>query len=491
MRKGARQRRFALARLCVFTKPGGGSAGGATRKHAGAAALEQGVHRAPEGHPQSIYCARPYMPSDKMHPDMSETQEAKQTGNHQSEGDQGCPVDMHGGRRCGRPIYNPPPGIDDTPVCLMHSRDPSKDDGKFQTEFEHILKEAGTGTADLRFFVFPSANYGMREFTAECLFAWAKFAQGALFYQAKFAQRADFTGATFMKDSSFWQATFAQDAEFGGAKFPKGAEFTEATFIGNARFSRASFGGRATFWKARFMRQALFGGVTFTENAEFRDASISKDAVFNEATFRGQASFVLAAFMGVAAFYRTTFRLDADFTMAIFAQRAEFGFAAFEGPVIFRETRFREDNTLSPGPVFSNARFDKPAAVAFFRTFLGQAIFRNCDMSMFVLSDVRWRERSTNGKRMLFEEVADPGDAALGAILAQGKASDERNYALIAELYQQLKKNYDDKRDYWTAGDFHYGEMEMKRLASPRLTWLVWLEAWLAGRLSLREPGEW
>jgi hypothetical protein len=39
---------------------------------------------------------------------------------------------------------------------------------------------------------------------------------------------------------------------------------------------------------------------------------------------------------------------------------------------------------------------------------------------------------------------------------------------LVAELYQQLKKNYDDRRDYWTAGDFHYGEMEMKRMATPQ-----------------------
>jgi hypothetical protein len=373
----------------------------------------------------------------------------------------------------------------------MHSRDPDKDNAKFQAEFERILKEAGTGTADLSYFVFPSANYGMREFTAQCSFAWARFAGDALFYQAKFGQRADFTGAVFTRDSSFWQATFTQDAEFGGSKFAKGAEFTETTFIGNARFSGASFGGPATFWKARFMREALFGGADFTEDAEFRDASISEDAIFNEATFGGQAGFRRTAFMGVAAFIRATFTADADFTWATFAQRAEFRFAAFEGQAIFRETRFREDNTLSPGPIFSNARFDKPTAVTFFRTFLGQAIFRNCDMSMFVFSDVRWRERSNNGKRMLFEEVADPGDEALGAIPAQGRGPDERNYRLISELYQQLKKNYDDRRDYWTAGDFHYGEMEMKRLACPRLTWLSQLEAKLSGRPRLRKLGEW
>ena len=47
---------------------------------------------------------------------------------------------------------------------------------------------------------------------------------------------------------------------------------------------------------------------------------------------------------------------------------------------------------------------------------------------------------------------------------------------MIAELYQQLKKNYDERKDYWTAGDFHYGEMEMKRLHSRgNNRWVRWL----------------
>ena len=40
--------------------------------------------------------------------------------------------------------------------------------------------------------------------------------------------------------------------------------------------------------------------------------------------------------------------------------------------------------------------------------------------------------------------------------------------ASSAQLYQQLKKNYDDHLDYWTADHFHFGEMEMQRLAVPR-----------------------
>jgi hypothetical protein len=87
---------------------------------------------------------------------------------------------------------------------------------------------------------------------------------------------------------------------------------------------------------------------------------------------------------------------------------------------------------------------------------------------------------------MVLDEIVDTrrNDTAPALSTKYGNPND-RNYDLIAELYQQLKKNYDDKRDYSTAGDFHYGEMEMKRLSSPQrnpvLRWLyrnLGLVAW-------------
>ena len=38
-----------------------------------------------------------------------------------------------------------------------------------------------------------------------------------------------------------------------------------------------------------------------------------------------------------------------------------------------------------------------------------------------------------------------------------------RPWALIEQLYRQLKQNYEDRRDYERARDFHYGEEEMRR----------------------------
>jgi hypothetical protein len=41
----------------------------------------------------------------------------------------------------------------------------------------------------------------------------------------------------------------------------------------------------------------------------------------------------------------------------------------------------------------------------------------------------------------------------------------------VAQIYQQLKKNYDSRLDYWTANEIHFGEMEMMRLAGPVRQW--------------------
>ena len=296
--------------------------------------------------------------------------------------DGGCPVEMYMGGRCGRAIYHAPAGVDNEPVCLMHSRNPNKDDAEFQAEFERILREAGEGVADFSGFVFPGAAYAYRELKPYCFFSWATF-----------MQRADFR----------W-ATFAQDVHFREAKFTQGADFLRATF---------------------------------TQGTDFRWAKFTKAAGFSQATFK-------------------------------------------EG-VNFRETEFREDEELLPGPVFVLTRFEKPDAVVFYQTYLGQALFQNCDVSKFTFSNVRWRERE-NGKRLVFEELVDLNKGAAGVLRLPEGSPDDRNYALIAELYQQLKKNYDDRRDYWTAGDFHYGEMEMKRLSSPRRNKLL---RWLHRNLGL------
>jgi uncharacterized protein YjbI with pentapeptide repeats len=358
-------------------------------------------------------------------PNMADTEEIKQPDEREATKDEGCPVEMYGGRLCGRPIYNPPPGVDETPVCLMHSHDPNKDDAAFQAEFERILKEAADGVANFSKLVFPTANHICREFRAECVFTEATFTRGAIFSEGTFNRGANFCGATFTEVASFYNATFLENA--------------------------------------------IFIGATFTRRAEFRGASFKRHANFSE----------------------TKFQHEADFSRATFSEVAGFRSAEFEGTAQFRETQFREDEHLQPGPIFTLARFERPDTVIFHKTYLGQALLHLCDVSRVGFSDVRWRKRTSNSKWMVFEQELSLDHPSAWALKPGPDNSDDRNYGLIAELYQQLKKNYDDRRDYWMAGDFHYGEMEMKRLACPRLTWLSWLQAKLSGNPRFRKLGEW
>jgi uncharacterized protein YjbI with pentapeptide repeats len=308
---------------------------------------------------------------------------------------------MYDVQPCGRPIYPAPAGVDEKPVCLMHSHDPNKDDAAFQAEFERILREAGDGLADFSQFVFPAARYEGRTFKAKCMF-----------FGATFAGLANFLGATFLRDASFAGAKFLDVAVFGMAKFER-----------MAHFSHAIFSGAADIRFGTFEKDVDFVGTEFMDTAEFDERSFKKTVSFEE--------------------------------------------ASFHGAVNFHKTVFRKDKELYAGPVFMNARFQMPDRVLFYKTYLGQALFHNCGVSKFVFRDVDWRLRK-NGKSKVFEEDVAFYSRVTKPLEPEKGVADERNYRLIGELYHELKKNYDDRHDYWTAGDFHWGEMEMKRRHSPR-----------------------
>ena len=335
-----------------------------------------------------------------------------------------------------------------------------KNDAKFQQEFDRILEEAGHGLADFTRFVFPSANYKNRRFEAKCDFLGAVF-----------KQEADFVGATFVQTLDLRGASFESGAHFAGTRFMLGSNFVAAKFRGLTSFSGAHFTKATEFTWARFAADALFHKSEFHEDAQFHGASFENDADFSEAIFDCDANF-----------YGATFRQDVKFNASGLAGWVDFSRAKFLGAAEFLETSFRRDHDRGPGPVFSLAEFSRPEAVIFYKTYLGQALFHNCNVSKLAFVSAEWRRRKRSGKRTVFEEDVDLSDKAASALKPKDGSADERDYQLIEGLYQQLKKNYDEAKDYWTAGDFHYGEMEMKRLHSQSMNQLV---RWLHRNLGL------
>jgi uncharacterized protein YjbI with pentapeptide repeats len=352
-----------------------------------------------------------------------------------------CPIWMFYGRlRCRRKLHIAPEGVDDQPVCLMHSKDPRKQSGPlfdaFWLEFERILEKAGEGEAHFEGFVFPQLLFYERQFRAICRFT-----------DAIFTQEVWLVHATFTEETSFFHATFEQKADFSAATFTKSADFMDATFTQDA-----------VLYSVIFEEHANFAGATFKEDADFR-ATFKQDADFREATFMQLARFVETSFFGTAYWQGSRF-LD----------RAE-----------FRSTRFEPLVEGEPSAVFALARFSKPGEIVFDEVDLSRVLFHSCDVSQVCFtSSVSWGARDNNRGLAVFDETKPLEEDPVGVWWAE-----KRDYRAVAQIYQQLKKNYDSRLDYWTANEFHFSEMEMKRLAGPTGGPILKLRRWLHRKLSL------
>jgi len=426
----------------------------------------------PEAPPEAIQTEAEASPAEEEteQPEAPPPVSAERAEAEQAPAERRCSVLMDWPGRCGRPIHDAPVGVDERPVCLMHSKDPAKSDEEFQKEFERILAAAGNEVADFTRFVFPTAVYKKREFAARCIFSEATFTRAADFQMAEFTQAADFRRATFTQDANFNAAKFTQDADFRWATFTKDAEFLWATFTQNADFSEARFTQYSGFRSATFTQNADFSEATFTQYARFRLATFTQDADFTGATFAGATDFRHAVFTGTARFAP----LEEGAKPCEFKDRVLFQDARFQDYADFRGVVFGESGNSTARPVFSLARFEKPERVTFYKTWLGQTLFVNCDVSKLSFSDVEW---GRDGKRVgLYEETVALDDETAEALKPPVGSRDERNHRLIAETYHQLKNNYDTRGDPWTANDFHYGEMEMRRRSSPfHNRWARWL----------------
>jgi len=370
----------------------------------------------------------------------------------------GCPIRMGDYTNifvCGRKLHAAPEGIDEQPVCLMHSKDPDKQSGwlneEFWAEFKRILEVASDSEAHFEKFVFPEVHLSGRRFIATCFFIQTTFLQNVDFHGTTFTKNADFTEATFNRDADFNEIIFAQKAYFGGATFKQEAYFCGVTFTMDTNFREATF-----------MQNAIFIGTTFTQKAEF-----------NHATFKLGANFNKTTFMLSGEFEATNFQRTATFMYSKFLDRAE-----------FRHTKF-EIRGEKPNPIFTLVQFAKPGEIVFEDVDLSRAIFYNCDVSRVEFtSSVQWAKRRKNRGLAIFEETF----LLKNNYTEEIQQNSQQDYAAIAQIYQQLKKNYDSRLDYWTANQFHYGEMEMKRLAPPepgRLFRGGWMHRWLHRNLRL------
>ena len=87
--------------------------------------------------------AEPVVESDEASEQEPEKEPDENTEWEGKYGEAGCPIWMDSYRNfgCGRKLHVAPDGIDEKPVCLMHSKDPGKQSGPLFEVFRQEFRE--------------------------------------------------------------------------------------------------------------------------------------------------------------------------------------------------------------------------------------------------------------------------------------------------------------------------------------------------------------
>jgi hypothetical protein len=165
-------------------------------------------------------------------------------------------------------------------------------------------------------------------------------------------------------------------------------------------------------------------------------------ADFSDAIFYN-ARFFRAHFKQTAIFSQTTFNEGVDFLGTNFSKDAY-----FVGDNIHK--CFEERCS------FKGIKLDKDAELVFERVCLERATFLDANLERITFRDVDWHRASSRWmtrKQALSDEFE----------MLNGDELNKSIYEKISENYSQLVLNYEKRRDYNSAENFHIGEMELLR----------------------------
>jgi len=171
-------------------------------------------------------------------------------------------------------------------------------------------------------------------------------------------------------------------------------------------------------------------------------------------TFPKAVDFSGSTFEANADFWGSTFEAKANFRNSTFEAKANFGGSTFE--VEEEEEADTDFEGFLSECDFIALRLEKDAQITFEKVNLKEASFLDTNLERINFRDVKWHvpeKKFIRRKKALWDEFRPLKDSEKGP----------RDYEKIAENYRQLVLNYERKRDYETAEQFHVGEMEARR----------------------------
>ena len=326
-------------------------------------------------------------------------------------------------------------------LCIFHDPKPNKERGAFSSKLQLKTDNCFIG------YVFP----------IEFRFPIDKF-KNADFAHSHFHGKPDFQGSVFWGETDFSLATFHQGVHFNEAIFKGDVYFTGALFSGQAWFREVTLNGYMSLISTHFKDEVWFDGISdviadiigtiFEKEAHFHNTAFATGS-FIETQFRERATFGCFKHLGNVL----------DLEQASRSPDVVF----FEG-VDMKQLLFREANleraSFNQCYNFDQARFYD--CTWNFESGRNHVLYDELYLRKKVLP---WEQIARNEGRLRNSEFAkrivdNPAkhDQATESLL-------EGKYAVVEETCRALKKHFEDRRNFLVAGDFHEGEMEMRRLA--------------------------
>jgi uncharacterized protein YjbI with pentapeptide repeats len=351
---------------------------------------------------------------------------------------------------------NPTWALDPEGLCILHSREKDKD----PEAFDRFVKEKlDMKEYDFSGVFFPgSFSFSKRKFEKQASFSFAEFAGIVDFSEAEFGL-VRFQSVKFGMRVIFDSTKFNDISYFYMAKFAKMAFFYNTIFT-HANFELSNFNGKAIFEDAHFLDKANFEDARFLEGANFESVEFENEVKFNESIFNGEVSFNGAIFSK-----------DADFSEAKFAERVNFSWNKFSGNVFFHKAK------ISGRMIFQSINKLGGEEADFLGDFRNIEILPNGEFHFNDLSLKKVQFAGTDLRPMKFFKIKWP--MCHRRIVVYDEICKASNVNL-EELYRHLKLNYERDGNLKQSGEFHYGEMEMHRKASPWRRWFSWYSIYWA-----------
>jgi uncharacterized protein YjbI with pentapeptide repeats len=352
-------------------------------------------------------------------------------------------------------------------------------------------------------------------------FAHANFQSVAAFVRSKFLGETSFIRAVFNSAAGFAWVTFQGAFRFNRARVQDLAQFAEASFVDTAQFDESNLIGMASFRQTNFAKEVTFNGTTFADGLTFSSTIFWHSAYFVEAKFEEARVIGPVVAYKRLSFDHATFTRRVEIqasTAALCCRRTRFlggaylrtrwafivlDDADFAGPSLLTGVRLNDEAEAKFSPMWERLspgrrhEPDRPRLVSVRGADVGNLTISNVDVQSTLFlgshnldklhtearctfprspSSWRWASRITLAEehhwRENYYETQGMGLRKKGWNPPHVRSpvwispdSSAHQPTEIASLYRALRKSREDSKDEPGAGDFYYGEMEMRRHA--------------------------